>query len=176
MVGRANIESHFHWTAQLKRAIAFQVPVLVVVRDPHTACSSLKSKRPQLQGWIVVLHWIQYHRFILRHRARLDVVLFEDIIRDVDLARRVSPTVNRLVHAPLLPYAAYQNTSAQRTPLQGEKRIVRYLLGYATQIYTALASSNAQEIEPAVVERPAPEDRRAGPQRGMGSPKAKGKG
>ena len=145
LVGCANIESHFHWTAQLKRALALQAPTLVVVREPHAACSSLKSKRPQLRDWIIVLRWMQYHRFVLQHRARLDIVLFEDVIRDVDLIRRVSPAVNRLVHAPLWPYGKYQNPSIQRTLIQDNRRIVRYMLGYATQVYDALATVRPEQ-------------------------------
>ena len=49
------VVSHIHQVMQLKRALAFGVPALVLVRDPYGACNALKSKTPELLDWVILL-------------------------------------------------------------------------------------------------------------------------
>ncbi len=129
------IESHFHYIVQLKRALAFGVPCVIIVRDPASATNSLKSKEPLLWDGLILLRWILYHRFVLRKLAPFHVFLFEDIVHDVDLIRRNCPVVQHMVKKTILPNLAYQNPARQHTSLQKEQRLVRCLLKYANEIY-----------------------------------------
>ena len=132
------VVSHMHLVMQLRRALAFDVPTVVLVRDPRGACDSSKSKAPQLRDWVVLLHWIHYHRFVVRHGAKLHVVFFEDVTGDVDLIRRVCPAVQRMLTRPLVPYPKYRNAVAQRTVTQDRRVSTRWLLAHASRLYLRL--------------------------------------
>jgi len=135
----ANIESHFHQTVQLKRALGLGVPVIVLVRDPAGACASLKSKDPRLAEWIILLRWIHYHRWLARHLDTLDVFLFDDLIADVDILRRQSRAVASLVSGPIVPHPEFRRASKCPMPIDDRRSLNRALLDRASAVY--------QEIE-----------------------------
>jgi hypothetical protein len=130
-----NIESHFHQTAQLKRALALEIPAVVLVRDPKGACTSQMSKHPSLAAPVVLLRWIQYYRWVRRRFDRLTVVLFDDVIRDVDLLRRRSPAVAKLVSGPIEPRLEFQRASKHRREIDETRPVNRMLLVSARAIY-----------------------------------------
>lgn len=136
----ANVESHFHHTVQLVRALAFGVPAVVVVRDPRGACASLKSKEPALADLLIVARWLHFHRFVARHRSRLDLVRFEDAIADVDVVRRTSDGVRALVARPLEADTSLRRASTVRTAFDGDRWPTRWLLERAQRRYESLFS------------------------------------
>jgi len=129
------IESHFHQTAQLKRALSLGVPAIVIVRDPAGACSSLKSKDPRLAEWIVLLRWIHYHRWVARHPEEFETFLFNQIIEDVDILRRRSPTIASLVSGPITPHMEFRRASENPKPIDDRRFLNRILLDRARKIY-----------------------------------------
>ncbi len=140
----ANVESHFHHTVQLTRAIAFDVPVLVVVRAPRDACRSLKSKSPELLDALIALRWLRYHRVVLRHLGRpgFDIVLFDDVIRDVDVVRRRSEGVQRHAARPLVADRAVQRASRERVTFGGG-RFVKWMLARCDRVYNEITHSTS---------------------------------
>lgn len=132
---RALIASHFHHTVQLARALAFGVPAVVVVREPRAACGSLKSKDPALWDSLILLRWIVYHRFVVRHLDRLDVFLFDEVIRDPDVVRRRSPAVSRLVDGEVVADPAHRRPSRRHAPVRCERLPNRWLLKVARRLY-----------------------------------------
>lgn len=136
----ANVESHFHHGVQLTRAVAFGVPTVVLVRPPRDACRSLKTKSPNLVDALIVLRWLHYHRAVLRHldRPGFDAVLFDEVIRDVDVVRRRSEGVQRLVARPLVADGAMQRASREHAPFGGG-RFVEWLLRVADRMYRRIA-------------------------------------
>jgi urease beta subunit len=144
-----NIESHFHFTVQLKRALGLGVPAVVLVRDPAGACASLRSKDPRLAEWVVLLRWIHYHRWVSRHLGSLDVFLFDEVIDDVDLLRRRSPTIASLVAGPIAPHQEFRQASRIRLPIDRSRVLNRRLLSAARSIYQRIEArtSNAEQVE-----------------------------
>lgn len=83
------IVSHFHAIASLKLAIRYGVPIIVVIRDPAEAIASSIVKRVQGMGQpharsvaYDLEGYTSYYRFVLKHRNKIDVVVFEDFIRN----------------------------------------------------------------------------------------------
>lgn len=134
----ANIESHFHYTAQLRRAIAFGVPAIVLVRPPRAACSSLKSKSPETWSWLIVLRWLLFHRYVLRRRDRLAVFSFDDAVADVDLLRRRCAAMAQLTAQPITGEAELRRESTTRVPIDDTSAVVRWLLRCAERLYQRL--------------------------------------
>lgn len=145
-----NIESHFHYTAQLRRALAFDVPALVVVRRPADACASLAAKEPVLWHWTLVLRWLAFHRFVQRHRRGLEIFRFEDVVADIDMLRRRSRAVRRLVASPLAPNPSYRRASAAPRRLR-RGGLVAFLLRRAERLYESLFAFGAT-VTPASVQ------------------------
>ncbi len=133
--GAWTVESHFHYTAQLKRAIALGVPAVVIVREPWAAWSSLKSKEPALCDWLIALRWICYHSYVRRHLETLHVFLFEDVTADLDLLRRSCSAVRRMVDGRLEPDPGYRRASERRTAVEDSGALLRCLSRKAAAIY-----------------------------------------
>lgn len=144
-----NIESHFHRTVQLKRALGLAVPVVVLVRDPVAACASLRSKNPRVAEWVVLLRWIHYHRWVSCHLGALEVFLFDEVIEDVDLLRRRSPTIASLVARPIAPHEEFRLASRTRVPIDQGRVLNRRLLSAARSIYERIETwtSSAEQGE-----------------------------
>jgi len=56
----------------------------------------LQSKRPELSSTLILLRWLHYHSFVARRRSELRLVLFRDLIRDVETLRAV-PAISSLL-------------------------------------------------------------------------------
>lgn len=134
-----DVVSHFHHTVQLRRALAFGVPAVVVVRQPLAAASSLKSKQPDLWDAVILLRWIVYHRYVARHLDRLDVFLFDEVVADVDLIRRGSAGVSELMRRRgvqrIVPNPSYLRTSTRRVEIRERQWPQRLLLRIADSWY-----------------------------------------
>ena len=133
------VESHFHYTVQLKRALALGIPAVVLVRDPRGACDSMKSKQPETWDLVIVLRWILFHRFVRRHLDELHVFLFRDVVDDVDVVRRECEAVRSLVRGTLVPIEAYRRESSVRRRVNSDSVPVRWLLRRADRICRKIA-------------------------------------
>ncbi|MEM6454163.1 MAG: hypothetical protein AAF772_03630 [Acidobacteriota bacterium] len=147
-----HFESHFNQAVQLRRAVAYGVPTLVIVRDPHGACRSLKSKDPRVADALIVLRWIAYHRVVLRFLravddpARFGVVDFADVIADLDVARRRFPALDDWVAGrPLVGDSQFQRRSSTRVPLALDAWPIRGLLASATHLHAAIRDCDAAQ-------------------------------
>ncbi len=139
VVAPCAIESHFHYTAQLKRALRLGIPTLVIVREPVAACNSLKSKQPRLDDRLILARWIHYHAYVLRRLTTLEVFFFEDVVADLEHLRERSPAVARLTTAPLIGNSSYRRASAERrTKLDDQNLLNRLLLAVARRLFDRL--------------------------------------
>lgn len=139
-----NVESHFHYTAQLKRAVTFGVPAVVLVRSPAEAWSSLKSKEPLLADWVIGLRWILYYRYVLRNLSELHVFTFVEVVEDVDVLRRC-PAIRNLVDGEISTNPAYRRPSAERVEIRTDRKIVRFLLGIAEGLFREIRERRAAD-------------------------------
>lgn len=135
-----NIESHFHFTAQLKRAAALGVPAIVLVRDPEGACNSLKSKTPRYWNWLIVLRWLRYHRYVLRHGSKFAIVLFKAFTTDVDVIRQASPALAALTSGSLSADPTLQRAS--------ERPVEIDFVSWPTRLFIRKAHAVYARIEP----------------------------
>lgn len=143
----ARIESHFHYTVQLRRAHAWRVPAVVVVRPPRAACDSLKSKSPATWDWLVALRWLLYHRYVLRHRSDLAIIPFADAVADVDIVRRRVPAVARLVARPLVADPGLRRPTSERISIDSRRRLVGWLIGRAEALHRRLIAATDHDPE-----------------------------
>lgn len=139
------IESHFHYSAQLKRARSFGVPAIVLIRAPQAACDSLKSKQPQTWDLLIILRWLTYYRYVARHPGSWHVVCFEQVIADLDRLRRTNPDLERLCARPLDGEGESKRTSTQRTPIERSRPWMRWLLRRAERRYRQLTGGLWQD-------------------------------
>lgn len=132
------IESHFHYTVQLRRARAKGVPTVVMVRRPVDACDSLKTKNPRTWDWLIVLRWLLYYRYVERYRDQLTVIDFDRAIADVDFVRRSCPAVAALAARPLAGELRFRRPGRDRVRIKAEKPLIRWLLRRATARHARL--------------------------------------
>ena len=83
---------HKHVVANLKRALQYDVPTLIMYRDPADAIPSLVSRfRPGIDE--AVLRYIHFYRYVLEHTDRFMLVSFDEAISDIGaVMKRVSQT------------------------------------------------------------------------------------
>jgi hypothetical protein len=87
-----HIVTHIHTIASIKLAMRFNVPTIVVVREPVAACCSflIALDRPVTPRRIqrVLKDYIDYHQFVLEHRRELRLMRFEDVVRSPEFVIR----------------------------------------------------------------------------------------
>lgn len=135
-----NVESHFHYTAQLKRALAYGVPAVVLVRSPADAWSSLKSKEPLIADGIIGLRWILYHRYVLKHASELHVFFFDEVVEDLGVLRRCE-AIRGWVDGEFSADPAYRRESPERVEIGKDDPVGRLLLGIAEKLFRELRES-----------------------------------
>lgn len=135
------VTSHFHYTVQIKRALALDLPLLVVVRAPRAACSSFKAKEPELWDWLIGLRWLLYHRYVWRNIRHLDVVLFDEVTEDLAIvARRSARTRALLGGRHLAGDPVLRRETAVRLPISS-RGVSGALLRRADRLYARIRSS-----------------------------------
>lgn len=83
---------HKHVVANLKRALHYDVPTLIMYRDPADAIPSLVSRfRPGIKE--APLRYVHFYRFVVRHADRFLLVSFEEATSDIGaVVNRISET------------------------------------------------------------------------------------
>ena len=76
--------THIHTTASLKLALKYEVPTIVLVRDPVSTCCSLLLKyheKPTAQKVESLLRdYIDYHAFVLQQGGVFKILGFRDVV------------------------------------------------------------------------------------------------
>jgi hypothetical protein len=75
-----SVAHHLHAPAQVIRAVQWNLPTLVIVRQPVDAVASLLVRRPALSAPQVIRHYILYHRRLLPYRPHFLVATFDEVI------------------------------------------------------------------------------------------------
>lgn len=131
----AAITSHFHRRAQIQRAVALGLPTVVIVRHPHDACRSLKSKQPELSTALILGRWIHYHSVVERYRDRVSILLFRDLVSDLETLARLPPVAGVLQGRPLRADPRLERRAPRHVPLDLGKPWNRALLRRAERLY-----------------------------------------
>lgn len=79
-----SVSTHIHTTASLKLALKYEVPTIVLVRDPVSTCCSLLLKyheKPTAQKVESLLRdYIDYHEFVLQQGSVFKILGFRDVV------------------------------------------------------------------------------------------------
>jgi hypothetical protein len=95
---------HCHAAAQVLQAVRWNIPVLVVLRDPLEACRSLIMHHPQAyDAKLALSEYLDFHRGILPVRPYAVVARFETVIEDFGLVtdainKKYSTRFTRFLH------------------------------------------------------------------------------
>ena len=83
---------HIHLAGQVSRALRYEVPCLVLVRDPVAAVASFLVFERRLTPRLALWSWIRYHETIARHGDSIEICPFEQL---VDRPESVVTRLNR---------------------------------------------------------------------------------
>ena len=76
------IAHHKHVVANLKRALHYEIPTLIMYRDPAEAIPSLVSRfRPEIEE--APLRYINFYQYVLDHTDEFMLVSFEEATSDI---------------------------------------------------------------------------------------------
>ena len=73
---------HSHLPGQVKRALRFRVPVLLLVRAPRPALASLLVREPFVSPQVAIGYYRLFHRHLLPLASRCTVADFHEATRD----------------------------------------------------------------------------------------------
>jgi hypothetical protein len=76
------VAHHFHYPAQVIRAAQWQIPALVLIREPSEAVTSLVMKDPKASLEQALRHYVSFYKSVARYRDACVFGLFEEVIED----------------------------------------------------------------------------------------------
>lgn len=95
LFSRANkdkkLAHHIHAPQQLHRALKFNIPAVLLIRDPADAVASLLTWDSRLSPELALKSWIQFHESLLPIKERLCIVQFDALVQDYN---QVIETIN----------------------------------------------------------------------------------
>lgn len=132
------IAHHLHVPAQIRMAARLRIPMMILIRDPEAAVSSLLVRQPSLNAGIALDRWMRFYRTAHAFRDRLVLVPFGELTRDFSSAitrvnRRFGTTFGVFAHTPAnagrvfsvieqLHVAAFGEVRHSHLPRPSEKR------------------------------------------------------
>lgn len=77
-----DVAHHVHGTAQVSLALRFGVPVMVLVREPRDAVTSLVVRDPCVDVEAALLQYLQFYQCMRAVRERVVVAPFDEVTND----------------------------------------------------------------------------------------------
>jgi hypothetical protein len=77
-----NIAHHLHIPAQIIQAVQWNIPTLVLIRDPKNAVASMVLREPEMSVLQGLKNYIFFYESISILQKGFVVAIFEDVIRD----------------------------------------------------------------------------------------------
>ncbi len=116
------IASHAHVPAQVKRAVALEVPTIVAVRDPADATCSMAVADPHHRVRDLLRYWIHFHEQVLEVQHHVVIASFEDITERLGAVVEAS---NRRFGTDLVPVGDDPDTRERIfAAIEGKQRAV----------------------------------------------------
>lgn len=95
-----SIGHHTHSVANLKRAVRYNIPTLILYRDPAAAIPSLVARfKPSLEEG--VLRYVRFYRYVLDHTDAFILANFEETTQNI------VATIQRVEEKSPLAFGAY---------------------------------------------------------------------
>lgn len=135
------VASHAHVSSQVRLAVHFGVPVIVLVRDPVDAIASIVSRRPDRHVDAELRRYEQFHRRVHAVLDRVAVVTFDQVTHDPGALADAVPELE-LAH----PDEAEVGRARERLSRWDER-----VFGADAAAFGALPSSHRRERREAVV-------------------------
>lgn len=111
---------HKHVVANLKRALRYHVPTLIMYRDPADAIPSLVSRfRPGIEE--APLRYVHFYRFVIQHADRFMLVSFEEATSDI------GAVINRLSEVWGFQFPSFDSREIER---KAKRRIEKWTEKY----------------------------------------------
>lgn len=76
------VAHHFHYPAQVVRAAQWQIPTLVLIREPKEAVISLVMRDPQASLEQALRHYVSFYQTVAQYRDACVLGAFEEVIQD----------------------------------------------------------------------------------------------
>jgi hypothetical protein len=128
-----NIARHTHSIANIKIALKYNIPVVIIIRDPLEAISSrvVRFKKGIERS---IFEYLNFYEFVTEHLDRIVVVSFEDVVNNTSsVLRKIREKTNiNLVHCDIneakkhafstLTLAAKEHNRLHRIGLPSEER------------------------------------------------------
>lgn len=92
---------HLHAQAQVLQALEYRIPVLVLIRDPISAASSLVTRNPEISATYALQQYLDFYECIRTQLDHLVVAKFTSITQDY---ARVVVALNRKYGRNYRPY------------------------------------------------------------------------
>lgn len=77
-----DIAHHLHVPAQIIQAVQWNIPTLVLIRDPKNAVASMVLREPEMSVLQGLKNYIFFYESIQSYKSGYIVAIFEDVIRD----------------------------------------------------------------------------------------------
>jgi hypothetical protein len=77
-----SIAHHLHAPAQVIRAAQWQIPALVLIRDPVDASASLMVRHPEISASQALRSYISFYDTIAKYRQTYVLGTFEEVVED----------------------------------------------------------------------------------------------
>ena len=91
------IAHHIHGVGQLKLALLYGIPCVVLVRKPIDAVASLVIREPGATTKYSLNNYIHFYKYVLKNREHFIIAEFQEVINDFDgLVGRTSKRYNGL--------------------------------------------------------------------------------
>ncbi len=102
---RIKCAHHLHVPAQIILAIRWNVPVIVLLREPEEACTSLLSRDYYPSARQALRHYIRFYQAVLRYRDHVVIAPFEDVTQGYG---KIIEKVNRKFETEFVPFVHNQ--------------------------------------------------------------------
>jgi hypothetical protein len=144
------IAHHLHAPAQIIRAAQWQIPTIVLIREPTDAVLSYVVRHPQISVSHALRAYISFYRTVARFRSAYVVGTFREVTEDYGaVIQRVNAKFG--TH-----FALFEHTEAN---VEKVFTIVEYLNKRNVAIIEALHKRNVKDLEAQVARPSAAKDR-----------------
>ena len=102
-----NVAHHLHAQAQIAMAIEWDVPILILIREPARAVASLITRHPHITIDQALRQYGQFYQYVHRHRDQLVIADFSEITTEF------SAVISRLNNRFFANFGTYENSQEE---------------------------------------------------------------
>ncbi len=147
---------HLHMPAQLRAAVRWNIPLMVLIRRPEDAILSFLVREPCLPPRQAVKDYLTFYTWVARLRTHLVLVPFEVVISDFGRAiealnRRFGTRFQRFEPTPAnleRVYRMIEEFDQRERRMEGLKLAADLTIGRPSAVREALKAQRRKDLEP----------------------------